>query len=108
MKMLCSLLEQAAGALMNLASNNSDNQHAINKAGALMPLIAMISDKAGTSRRGKEYAAGAIMNLTLKQPSVQAEVAKAGAIPLLVAMLKEKGEVQMEEVAGTLSPSPQL
>ena len=37
--------EQAAGALMNLASNNIENQRAIMKANALAPLIAMLKDK---------------------------------------------------------------
>ena len=94
--------EQGAGCLMNLASSNADNQRAIQKAGALPPLLALLKDKAGASRRAREYVAGALMNLTLKQPSVQAEVAKGGAIPLLVEMLAEK-EGQMEEVAGALT-----
>ena len=69
---------------------------------ALAPLLAILKDKAGASRRAREYVAGAVMNLTLKQPSMQAEVAKGGAVPLLVEMLAEK-EGQMEEVAGALT-----
>ena len=60
------------------------------QASALAPLLSLLKDKAGASRRAREYVAGALMNLTLKQPSTQAEVAKAGAIPLLVEMLNEK------------------
>ena len=94
--------EQAAGALMNLASNNSENQRAIMKANALAPLIGMLKDTKNSSRRAREYVAGALMNLTLRQPTMQADVAKAGAVPLLVQMLQE-GEGLMEEVAGALA-----
>merc|ERR1719316_848746 len=87
---------------MNLASNNSQNQAAIQKGGALAPLLAILKDKDGASRRAREYVAGALMNLTLKQPGMQGEVAKGGAIPQLVGMLSEK-EGQMEEVAGALT-----
>ena len=113
--------EQAAGALMNLASNDADNQAAIMAAGALKPLVAILRDGA-SSRRAREYVAGALMNLTLRQPSTQAEVAAAGAIPLLASMLSEApsadapadaahaGDIDgrgyfypMEEVAGALT-----
>ena len=70
---------QAAGALMNLASNNGENQRAIIKAGALPLLVSMLGGnsgaKSGASRRAREYVAGALMNLMLKQPDAQARPA---------------------------------
>lgn len=108
--------EQAAGALMNLASNNAANQRSIIKADALPKLVALLADAKQNSRRCREYAAGALMNLSLKQSEMQQSVADAGAIPLLVAMLSEGADgadgvtgggsplpVQMEEVAGALT-----
>lgn len=105
--------EQAAGALMNLASTNAANQRAIIKAEALPKLVALLRDQTSNSRRCREYAAGALMNLTLKQPEMQDAVAGAGAIPLLVGMLREpvgqpanedgSAAAQMEEVAGALT-----
>jgi hypothetical protein len=47
-------VEQAAGCLMNLASNNAENQRLILKASALPPLLTLLKDKGGSSRRARE------------------------------------------------------
>ena len=49
--------EQAAGALMNLASNDADNQAAIMAAGALKPLVAILRDERVVAARASTWRA---------------------------------------------------
>ena len=69
--------EAAAGALRNLAVN-ADNKVAIAGAGAIPPLVALLSS--GTAAGKEEAAAGALWNLALT-PDNRVAIAGAGAIP---------------------------
>jgi len=90
---LCELLKptyepevstQAAGALLNLASDCPEYSKMIVKHGAVAPLVALIKDGPTLA---KEYSAGALMNLLRGDLEVAADAAKAGAIPALAALL---------------------
>jgi hypothetical protein len=77
-------VQEAAGALMNLALHSSETQNAILSGGALPQLVTMLS--AGTPA-GQEEAAGALMNLVSNAPQHQKTVADAGAVLPLVMLL---------------------
>jgi len=90
---LCELLQpsfepevtsQAAGALLNLASDCPENAKLIVKHGALGPLINLVKDGPDLAR---EYAAGALMNIIREDMDVAAKAAKEGAIPVLAGLL---------------------
>jgi len=77
-------VQEAAGALMNLALHSAETQNAILSGGALPQLVGMLS--AGTPA-GQEEAAGALMNLVSNAPQHQKTVADAGAVLPLVMLL---------------------
>mmetsp|Transcript_53609 Transcript_53609/g.124862 ORF Transcript_53609/g.124862 Transcript_53609/m.124862 type:complete len:894 (+) Transcript_53609:59-2740(+) len=90
---LCELLQpsyepevstQAAGALLNLASDCSEYAQAIVSNNAIGPLVNLVKDGPDLAR---EYAAGALMNLMRGEMDVAASAAKLGAIPTLAGLL---------------------
>jgi len=90
---LCELLQpsyepevssQAAGALLNLASDCPEYAKMIVKQGAIGPLIKLVKDGPDLAR---EYAAGALMNLIRGDMDVADKAAKEGAIPVLAGRL---------------------
>ncbi|CAJ1376739.1 unnamed protein product [Effrenium voratum] len=90
---LCELLKptfepevstQAAGALLNLASDCADYAKAIVSQDAIGPLVNLVKEGPDLAR---EYAAGALMNLTRGDMDVASSAAKLGAIPALANLL---------------------
>ena len=80
---------QACFALWNLACQNSDNQRAISRAGAIKPLVGLLSKGSASVQ---EEAAGALMNLAALAENKRA-IAGANAVDALVPMLKVGGGV---------------
>mmetsp|Transcript_91357 Transcript_91357/g.190995 ORF Transcript_91357/g.190995 Transcript_91357/m.190995 type:complete len:891 (-) Transcript_91357:43-2715(-) len=90
---LCKLLEpsfepevstQAAGALLNLASDSPEYAELMVKHGAVEPMVALVKDGPDLA---KEYAAGALMNMMKGDPEAAAAAAKAGAVQALAGLL---------------------
>mmetsp|Transcript_97597 Transcript_97597/g.172837 ORF Transcript_97597/g.172837 Transcript_97597/m.172837 type:complete len:885 (-) Transcript_97597:283-2937(-) len=77
---------QAAGALLNLASDCPDCAKMIVKMGAIGSLVNLVRDGPDLAR---EYAAGALMNLIRGDMEVAEKAAKEGAIPLLAGLLSK-------------------
>ncbi|KAJ8599050.1 hypothetical protein CTAYLR_009819 [Chrysophaeum taylorii] len=77
--------EAGAGALQNLAANNSDNKAAIVAAGAIEPLVRLVA--VGTTDGAKEAASGALQNLAKFNDANKAAIVRAGAIPPLAAVV---------------------
>ena len=91
-------MENAAGALGNLAANNFNNRVAIARAGGIEPLVALARD--GTEGQ-KENAAGALHNLSVNADN-QLAIARAGGIAPLVELARGGTEGQKEYAAGAL------
>eukprot|EP00930_Biecheleria_cincta_P057953 TRINITY_DN43817_c0_g1_i1.p1 TRINITY_DN43817_c0_g1~~TRINITY_DN43817_c0_g1_i1.p1 ORF type:complete len:946 (-),score=250.15 TRINITY_DN43817_c0_g1_i1:50-2770(-) len=92
---LCELLQpsyepevstQAAGALLNLASDCAEYSQVIVSSGAIGPLVNLVKDGPDLAR---EYSAGALMNLMRGDPEVAGTAAKLGAIPALASLLSK-------------------
>eukprot|EP00437_Effrenium_voratum_P025589 CAMPEP_0181410746 /NCGR_PEP_ID=MMETSP1110-20121109/7500_1 /TAXON_ID=174948 /ORGANISM="Symbiodinium sp., Strain CCMP421" /LENGTH=944 /DNA_ID=CAMNT_0023533307 /DNA_START=57 /DNA_END=2888 /DNA_ORIENTATION=+ len=90
---LCELLQpsyepevstQAAGALLNLASDCTEYAKEIVSNDAIGPLINLVKDGPDLAR---EYAAGALMNLMRGEMEVATAAAKLSAIPVLAGLL---------------------
>jgi len=90
---LCDLLQpsyepevstQAAGAILNLASDCTEYAKLIVASGAIRPLTILVKDGPDLAR---EYAAGALMNLMRGDMEVASAAAKEGAIPALASLL---------------------
>jgi len=90
---LCELLQgsfepevstQAAGALLNLASDSSEYAKQIVSNGAVPSLVNLVKDGPDLA---KEYSAGALMNLMRGDMEVASNAAKQGAIPSLANLL---------------------
>lgn len=77
---------QAAGALLNLASECPEYGQKIVKTGAVGSLIHQLKNGPDLA---KEYSAGALMNLTRGDVEVAEKAAKEGAIPVLAAVLSK-------------------
>mmetsp|Transcript_19700 Transcript_19700/g.60933 ORF Transcript_19700/g.60933 Transcript_19700/m.60933 type:complete len:811 (-) Transcript_19700:824-3256(-) len=77
--------EAAAGALQNLAANNSDNKAAIISAGAVPPLVELLSTSDVETAR--ETAAGALQNLAKHNESNKSVLISAGVLPPLIKTL---------------------
>jgi len=77
---------QAAGALLNLASDCPEYAKMIVKQGAIAQLSALVRDGPDLAR---EYAAGVLMNLIRGDMGVAEQAAKEGAIPALAALLSK-------------------
>ena len=92
---LCDLLQgsyepevstQAAGALLNLASDSSEYAKMIVANGAVAHLVNLVKEGPDLAR---EYSAGALMNLMRGDVEVASNAAKLGAIPALAALLSK-------------------
>eukprot|EP00913_Durusdinium_trenchii_P034823 g32572.t1 len=92
---LCDLLQasyepevstQAAGALLNLASDSSEYAKMIVANGAVTHLVNLVKEGPDLAR---EYSAGALMNLTRGDMEVATAASKLGAIPALAALLSK-------------------
>lgn len=92
---LCELLQpsfepevstQAAGALLNLASDCTEYAKAIVAHDAIKPLVLLVKDGSDLAR---EYAAGALMNLMRGDADVATVAAREGAIPNLANLLSK-------------------
>ena len=77
--------EAAAGALQNLAANNSDNKAAIISAGAVPPLVELLSTSSVETAR--ETAAGALQNLAKHREANKSVLIEAGVLPPLIKTL---------------------
>lgn len=73
--------EAGAGALQNLAANNSENKVAIVAAGAIEPLVRLVTN--GNTDGAKEAASGALQNLAKYNEANKTAIVCAGAIPPL-------------------------
>jgi len=91
---LCELLQpcyelevrgQAAGALLNLASDSSENARVIAKTGSLGLLVSLA--KTDKVEIGQEYAAGALMNLIRGDAELAGQAAREGAVQVLASLL---------------------
>merc|ERR1719482_1184257 len=78
--------EEAAGALMNLVSGAPKNQKPVADAGAILPLVMLLSF--GSTPAAKEQAAAALGNLALNNAPIRKSVVAAQACPSLLEMLK--------------------
>eukprot|EP00429_Kryptoperidinium_foliaceum_P032492 CAMPEP_0176154400 /NCGR_PEP_ID=MMETSP0120_2-20121206/78882_1 /TAXON_ID=160619 /ORGANISM="Kryptoperidinium foliaceum, Strain CCMP 1326" /LENGTH=165 /DNA_ID=CAMNT_0017491497 /DNA_START=42 /DNA_END=536 /DNA_ORIENTATION=- len=86
---------QAARALHNLTSKNTDNKNAVVEAGAIPRLLLLMKSGAPAVR---EQVVGVLRNLTGGgvKPENKAAVAEANAIPTLITVLKAvEPQVQM-------------
>lgn len=92
---LCELLQptyepevssQAAGALLNLASDSPQNAKMIVQQNAIGPLVHLVKDGPDLAR---EYAAGALMNIIRGDLAVAEKAAKEGAINVLASLLSK-------------------
>lgn len=79
--------EAGAGALQNLAANNTENKTAIVAAGGIAPLVRLVAD--GATDGAKEAAAGALQNLAKHDENNKAAIVRAGAIPHLAAVVRD-------------------
>eukprot|EP00966_Prymnesium_polylepis_P028189 651876-Prymnesium_polylepis.1 len=79
-------------------ADSDENQVAIQGAGGIPPLVALV--ESGTVVQ-KEKAAGALIKLARNTDNKTA-IHKAGGIPPLVALMKSGTEVQKEKAAGAL------
>jgi hypothetical protein len=97
---------QAAGALLNLASDSPEYAKMIVKQGALGPLINLVKDGSDLAR---EYSAGALMNLIRGDMVVAEKAAKEGAIKVLADILaKPTGHSEsLGALANLASGSPE-
>ena len=86
----------AATTLYNLSEADDANDDLIREAGAIPPLVALLSG--GPESRAAGTAAAALQNLTLSGEG-QAAIAEAGAIPPLVALLSGGPESKAAERA---------
>mmetsp|Transcript_14834 Transcript_14834/g.42527 ORF Transcript_14834/g.42527 Transcript_14834/m.42527 type:complete len:880 (-) Transcript_14834:72-2711(-) len=77
---------QAAGALLNLASDGPDYSRKIVQQGAIGPLINLVRDGPDLAR---EYAAGALMNLIRGDMKVAERAFKEGAVQVLANLLQK-------------------
>ena len=101
---LCELLQgsfepevstQAAGALLNLASDSSEYAKQIVSNGAVPSLVNLGKDGPDLA---KDYSAGALMNLMRGDMEVASNAAKQGAIPSLANLLSRPSGTCMVHV----------
>ena len=88
-----------AGALGNLAWNNTANRDAIREAGAIPPLVALVTSGAAG---GRQEAAGALHGLAWNNVANQAAIVAAGGIPPLVALVRSGAADGQEQAAAAL------
>ena len=85
--------EEAAGAIMNLVADAPEHQKAVAAAGAILPLVMLLS---WGSPAAKEQAAAALGNLSKGNKANRKAVLAAQAIPALVEMIKSSDKVETE------------
>lgn len=93
---LCTL---AASAIKEMANGNRKNQDAITDAGAIVPLVAMLSSPAAEMQAN---AAGALANLAHNHPENQGAIARTGAVAPLCSLMKEVRHLR------SIKPQPAL
>merc|ERR1719149_318411 len=86
--------EEAAGALMNLVSDAPQHQKAVADAGAVLPLVMLLSF--GGTAAAKEQAAAALGNLALKNDKIRKQIVTAQACPALIEMLKKSSDAKAD------------
>ena len=77
--------QQAAGALRNLAANNTANKDAVREAHGIPPLVSLL--RAGHTSLSSQKAAGALRNLAANNTPNQDLIREAGGIAELVTLL---------------------
>ena len=93
---LCTL---AASAMKQLAKGNEANQNAMAEAGAITPLVLMLSAAAPQMQAN---AAGALANLARNHRANQLAIAKTGAISPLCTLLREGSEEAKDRAASAI------
>ncbi|TKY51623.1 U-box domain-containing protein 14 [Spatholobus suberectus] len=88
----------AAGELRLLAKRNADNRVCIAEAGAIPPLVDLLSS---SDPRTQEHAVTALLNLSINE-SNKGTIVNAGAIPDIVDVLKNGSMEARENAAATL------
>lgn len=88
----------AAGELRLLAKRNADNRVCIAEAGAIPPLVDLLSS---SDPRTQEHAVTALLNLSINE-SNKGTIVNAGAIPDIVDVLKTGSMEARENAAATL------
>ncbi|KAL8159857.1 hypothetical protein V2J09_001394 [Rumex salicifolius] len=88
----------AAGELRLLAKRNADNRVCIADAGAIPPLVELLSS---TDERVQEHAVTALLNLSINEAN-KGIIVNAGAIPDIVEVLKNGSMEGRENAAATL------
>ncbi|CAJ1976728.1 unnamed protein product [Sphenostylis stenocarpa] len=88
----------AAGELRLLAKRNADNRVCIAEAGAIPPLVDLLSC---SDPRTQEHAVTALLNLSINE-SNKGTIVNAGAIPDIVDVLKNGSMEARENAAATL------
>ncbi|XP_047178612.1 U-box domain-containing protein 14 [Vigna umbellata] len=88
----------AAGELRLLAKRNADNRVCIAEAGAIPPLVDLLSS---SDPRTQEHAVTALLNLSINE-SNKGTIVNAGAIPDIVDVLKKGSMEARENAAATL------
>eukprot|EP00798_Chlamydomonas_sp_ICE-L_P025277 gene25277-biopygen19741 len=91
--------QHAATTLGDLVVNYPANQGKAASAGAIPPLVALLS--ASTPAHVQEHASRALVDLVVNNPVNQGKVASAGAIPPLVALLSAGNPAHVQEHAAT-------
>jgi len=86
--------EEAAGAIMNLVSDAPAHQAAVAEAGAVLPLVMLLS---WGTQAAKEQAAAALGNLAKGNAPNRASIVAAQAVPALVEMVKATGAVEEKD-----------
>ena len=90
---LCTL---AASAIKEMAKDNRSNQDAITEAGAIPPLVAMLTSPAAQMQAN---AAGALANLAHHHSDNQGAIARTGAVAPLCSLMKEGSDETKDESA---------
>lgn len=86
--------EEAAGAIMNLVTGAPKHQQTVVDAGAVLPLVMLLSF--GATPAAKEQAAAALGNLALKNDKIRKQIVAAQACPALMEMLKKSSDAKAD------------
>lgn len=88
----------AAGEIRLLAKRNADNRVAIAEAGAILPLVGLLSTP---DSRTQEHAVTALLNLSICEEN-KGSIVSSGAVPGIVHVLKKGSMEARENAAATL------
>ena len=86
--------EEAAGAIVNLVTGAPKHQQTVVDAGAVLPLVMLLSF--GATPAAKEQAAAALGNLALKNDKIRKQIVAAQACPALMEMLKKSSDAKAD------------